>query len=53
MKDLEIFSYPEYYKNIKYYCRKCEFYQDKCLLKRVIRICKKKGLRNVPIQKNQ
>ena len=47
------FDYPEYFKYIKYYCRKCKFFQDKCTLNRIIRKCNKEGLKNVPIQKNQ
>ena len=47
------FEYPEYFKHIKYYCRKCKFFKGKCTLNRVIRICIKKGLRNVPIQEDK
>lgn len=40
-------------KDIKYYCSKCKFYKGECTLKRVIRICRKKRLRNVPIQESE
>lgn len=48
-----VFSMDEgYYRNIKYYCSKCKYYKGECTLKRIIRICKKKGLRNVPISED-
>ena len=48
----DILQDTEYFKNVKYYCSKCKFYKDGCSLKRVVRVCKKEGLRNVPISKN-
>ena len=45
--------FNNYYKDTKYYCSKCKYYKDKCTLKRVVRICRKKRLRNVPIQENK
>ena len=49
----EYFYYPYYSKHIKYYCKKCKYYKEKCVLNRIIRICKKEGLRNVPIQEDK
>lgn len=37
----------DYYKTTKVHCKDCKFFQDnKCLKKRVIRVCKKKELKN-------
>lgn len=42
-----------YDRDVKYYCKKCKFYENKCTLNRIIRICRKKRLRNVPIQEDE
>jgi hypothetical protein len=52
--DIKTGSFEDnYYKDTKYYCSKCKYYKDRCTLKRVVRICRKKRLRNVPIQENK
>lgn len=50
--EADVWQDMEYYRNVKYYCSKCKFYKDGCTLKRIIRVCKKEGLRNVPISEN-
>ena len=51
VNDSDFFS--TFDKDIKYYCRKCKFYEGKCTLNRVIRICRKKRLKDVPIQESE
>lgn len=36
----------EYYRNIYRYCKTCIFFENGCTKKRIIRICRKKGLKN-------
>lgn len=44
----------EFERDRKYYCSKCKLFIDnRCSAKRIIRVCRKKRLRNVPIQESK
>ena len=46
-----LFKY--FYIDEKYYCRGCKYYKKQCVLRRVVRVCRKKRLKNVPIQEKE
>lgn len=45
-----LFKY--FYIDEKYYCRGCKYYKKQCVLRRIVRVCRKKRLKNVPNNKD-